>query len=109
MQASHRYSCALLTFLFLNPLHTLVAPQLPNDGDLRTSDECCAWHASNHGYVLCLRVMALLESFLLEDIRKNFFLERVLRHWKGLPGEVMESPCQEALKRRVDVALRDRV
>lgn len=79
MQASHRYSCALLTFLFLNPLHTLVAPQLPDDGDLRTSDECCAWHVSNRGSV---HVTALLESFLLEDIRKNFFLERVVRHWK---------------------------
>lgn len=109
MQASHRYSCALLTFLIVNPLHTLIAPQLPNDGDLRTPDECCARHASNHGYVLWLRVMALLESFLLEDIRKNFFLEGAVRHWKGLPGEVMESPCQEVLKRRVDVARRDRV
>lgn len=26
--------------------------------------------------------MALLKSFLLEDIRKNFFLERVVRHCK---------------------------
>jgi len=41
------------------------------------------------------------------DIGKNFFTERVVRHWNRLPRKVLESLSPEVFKKHVDMALQD--
>lgn len=49
--------------------------------------------------------MKLEEGIFKLEIRKTFFIVRVMRHWHWLPREVMDTPSMEVFKARLDVAL----
>ena len=67
------------------------------DGDSLLSKACCDRTRGN-GF-------KLKEGRFRLNTRKKYFMMRVVKHWNGLPSEVVDAPSLETLKVRLDGAL----
>jgi len=67
------------------------------DGEDIFSRTCCD-RTRNNGFKLG-------EGGFRLDIRKKFFMIRMVKHWHRLPREVVEAPSLETFKARLDGAL----
>jgi len=71
------------------------------DGE-RLFTKACSDRTSTNGF-------KLKEGRLRLDIRKKFFMMRVVRQWNRLPREAVDVTSLQAFKASLDVALRNLV
>jgi len=67
------------------------------DRDKLFSRACCNRTRGND--------FTLKEGRFRPDIKKTFFIMRVVKHWNWLPREVVDAPSLETVKVRLDGAL----
>jgi len=76
-------------------------------GDLKAAFQYLKGAYRKDGEGLFTRVCSdrIKEGRYRLDIRRNFFTMRVVKSWNRLPREVVDAPCLEVLKARLDGAL----
>lgn len=111
------YICLSLALkALLNLLLLLLLVLQPREaGEAHSAILSCTQHslAESHAqlaqHTLSLHISQLLPPAVTSARRglawKNLFMDRVVKHWNGLPGKVVESPALEVFKRCVDMAL----